>query len=88
MSNALSSDQKKCFWPATHSDSGAMPMPSKFEFGNEAGRSRTRPISKWPRVGDAGVMGEGEKIHEHVHFLQKPFSPTALAAKVRQVLEA
>jgi len=35
-----------------------------------------------------GVMGDGEKIHGHVHFLQKPFSPTALAAKVRQVLEA
>ena len=24
MSNALSSDQKKCFWPARHSDSGVV----------------------------------------------------------------
>jgi CheY-like chemotaxis protein len=35
-----------------------------------------------------GVMGDGEKIREGVHFLQKPFSPNALAAEVRRVLEA
>jgi FixJ family two-component response regulator len=27
-------------------------------------------------------------VDEHVHFLQKPFSPKALAEKVREVLES
>ncbi len=35
-----------------------------------------------------GAIGADGKIDEHVHFLQKPFSPDALAAKVRRVLEA
>ena len=32
-------------------------------------------------------MGEDGMIDEDLHFLQKPFSPKALAHKVRQVLE-
>ncbi len=35
-----------------------------------------------------GVMSAGGKLDEQVHFLQKPFSPDALAAKVRRVIEA
>jgi PAS domain S-box-containing protein len=34
-----------------------------------------------------GVMGLGDVLEEDIHFLQKPFSPRALADKVRQVLE-
>jgi two-component system, cell cycle sensor histidine kinase and response regulator CckA len=33
------------------------------------------------------VMGTGGMLEQNVHFLQKPFSPRALADKVRQVLE-
>ena len=35
-----------------------------------------------------GAMGHDGVIDEHVHFLQKPYSPRALAEKVRQVLES
>ena len=35
-----------------------------------------------------GAIGAGGEVDEHVHFLQKPFSPRALADKVREVLEA
>jgi PAS domain S-box-containing protein len=34
-----------------------------------------------------GVMGNGGILDETVHFLQKPFSPKALADKVRRVFE-
>ena len=35
-----------------------------------------------------GAIDPGGEVDEDVHFLQKPFSPKALANKVRQVLEA
>ncbi len=35
-----------------------------------------------------GAMGSGGVIEEHLQFLQKPFTPTMLADRVRQVLDA
>jgi len=35
-----------------------------------------------------GVTGSGSVLDAHLYFLQKPFTPNALAAKVREVLDA